>query len=375
MVFARCDRGIDMPLAFDSERWEEMRENNRLWRRHRLGRPLLQIGLQGRDPGRPMPATPSPDKTTTAFNLAYSPEDIVDRWDWDLSCHVFMGDGFPHVWTDFGPGVASVFLGGRPEVGMETIWFYPGEFEGREVADIRFDFRPDNIWYRRVYDISRAAMERWQGQVLVGMTDLGGTLDIISTFRPGEKLLYDLYDHPREIERLTWEVHDAWFKCYDGINQALFPHNPGHSSWAAIYSEGPGYMLQCDFAYMIGPDMFNEFVMPELVRSCERLEGNAFYHLDGPGQLPHLDALLSIESLAGIQWVPGAGNPPPIEWPEVYRRILDAGKLTQMWGTPRDLDLMARSVGSVDNVVMLMGGRQEDEAEYRDCVRRYGGRA
>ena len=73
--------------------------------------------------------------------------------------------------------------------------------------------------------------------------------------------------------------------------------------------------------------------------------------------------------------MPGAGNPPPLEWPEVYRKILDAGKLTQMWGTPRDLDIMARRVGSVENVVMLMGGQKEDEAEYRDCVRRYGGRA
>ena len=51
--------------------------------------------------------------------------------------------------------------------------------------------------------IYRAAVERWQGSVIIGMTDLGGNLDILSTFRPSEKLLLDLYDAPGEVLRLA----------------------------------------------------------------------------------------------------------------------------------------------------------------------------
>ena len=61
--------------------------------------------------------------------------------------------------------------------------------------------------------------------------------------------------------------------------------------------------------------MFDES-KPELAASCRRLK-NAFYHLDGLGQLPHLKSLLSIPELKGIQWVPGDGQPDVTEWPAV----------------------------------------------------------
>jgi 5-methyltetrahydrofolate--homocysteine methyltransferase len=67
-------------------------------------------------------------------------------------------------------------------------------------------------------------------------------------------------------------------------------------------------MLSSDFSYLIGPAMFDEFVKPGLADSCRRLP-HSFYHLDGPGQLAHLDSLLAIAELDGIQWVPGAGQP------------------------------------------------------------------
>jgi 5-methyltetrahydrofolate--homocysteine methyltransferase len=53
---------------------------------------------------------------------------------------------------------------------------------------------------------------------------------------------------------------------------------------------------------------------------------NVFYHLDGKGELPHLDQLLAIEELAGVQWVPGEGSPPLQEWPEVLNKIADSDK-------------------------------------------------
>jgi len=109
--------------------------------------------------------------------------------------------------------------------------------------------------------------------------------------------------------------------------------NRGYSYWTPIFSEKPYGMLQSDFCYMIGPEMFDTFIKPELVASFRQLP-HAFYHLDGVGQLPHLDSLLAIPELKGIQWVQGEGKGSPLEWLDVYRRILDAGKLLQItYGT------------------------------------------
>ena len=96
---------------------------------------------------------------------------------------------------------------------------------------------------------------------------------------------------------------------------------------------------------MISPEMFGEFVLPELRQSCKRLE-RSFYHLDGKGELPHLPQLLEIEELDGIQWVPGAGNGTPLDWLDVYRMIAAADK--KMWvGFDGDFDRLARLIEAV----------------------------
>ena len=66
-------------------------------------------------------------------------------------------------------------------------------------------------------------------------------------------------------------------------------------------------MLQCDFSYMISPAMFERFVMPDLAACCDALD-HGFYHLDGKGEIRHLEMLLSLERLRGIQWIPATGR-------------------------------------------------------------------
>ncbi len=357
-----------MGIDFSCERWEKIKENYRLWWAGELERPLIQVTLWGQEPDRPEPAVP-PISRAVMYDLSVSPEAIVDRWDYELACQKFMGDAFPHRWTDFGPGVAAAFLGAIAEPATGTVWFQPPE--PQEIADIQFHYDAENIWLRRIKEISRIAMERWQGLVQLGMTDLGGALDILSTFRPGEQLLMDLYDHPSEVKRLTWDLHQLWWKCFDEINEVLQPVNPGYTAWTPIYSEVPYYMLQCDFCYMISPDMFDEFAKPELAASCQRL-GNSFYHLDGPGELPHLDSLLSIEALKGVQWVPGSGQPEITEWPEVYRRIRKGGKLIQLWGGLDTLDTFVDLLGSAKGIIIIIGAPISQKEEVKALLRKYG---
>lgn len=357
-----------MSIDFDSARWERVRHNHRAWWAGELKRPLIHMTVGGRDPGRPEPSLPQ-CHFAAAYDLSISPEAIVDRWDYDLSRCQFIGDAVPNIWPNFGPGVAAAFMGAQlnwnPESG--TVWFHPTE--DKEVADRHFEYDPDNIWLRRVADICRAAMERWQGIVQVGMTDLGGSLDVLSSFRPSEQLLLDLYDYPQEVKRLNWEGHDLWWRYFDELHAVLRPTNPGYTSWAGIYSETPHYMLQCDFAYMIGPDMFDEFVKPELTASCKRLD-NSFYHWDGPGQLAHADSLLSIPELKGVQWVPGTGNADTRYWPEVYRKIRDAGKLIYLYGEFDALDVVAEQLGTAEGIVFITACNDEQQA--RDLLDRYG---
>jgi hypothetical protein len=103
-------------------------------------------------------------------------------------------------------------------------------------------------------------------------------------------------------------------------------------------------MLQSDFAYMISPAMFERYVLPDLAACCESLD-HAFYHLDGAGQIRHLDMLLSLERLHGIQWIPGDAQPPPEEWLPLLKRIRDAGKLCQLYVQPEGARQIVRELG------------------------------
>ena len=111
-------------------------------------------------------------------------------------------------------------------------------------------------------------------------------------------------------------------------------------------------MLQSDFSYVISPKMFERFVLPDLETCCEALD-YAFYHMDGKGQLVHVDALLSIPRLRGIQWVPGYGKPPCEEWLPLLKKIRAAGKLCQVTVSPEGALTIMRELGGKGFVFVI----------------------
>jgi len=333
-----------MPIDFDAERWDRVKQNTADWWDGKLGRPLVVLRQAGRDPGRPEPDLPAM-KFAAAYDLAIPAEKIVDRWDYDLSRVNYFGDAFPCVWPNFGAGIVAAFLGARVEARPETVWFHAPR--KCDIRDLHFEYDADNVWLNHIKAICRAAIDRWGGLVQVATTDLGGTLDILSSFLPSEQLLLDLYDHPDHVERLTWEIHELWHRYFLEISEILQPANPGYTAWDGTFCEEPFYMLQCDFCYMIGPEMFDRFVKGELAASCKRL-ARSFYHLDGPGQLPHLRSLLDIDELDGVQWIFGDGQPRGEHWMDVYETICASGKRLWIAGSQGEDDLLPTIIRRTD---------------------------
>ena len=180
---------------------------------------------------------------------------------------------------------------------------------------------------------------------MVGITDLGGNLDILASLRGTEKLLVDLSDDPENVERLVGEITALWIRYYDELEAITRTAGRGNACWGPVWSPAPGYMLQSDFAYMISPRMFKRFVMPDLKSICDHLE-YAFYHLDGKGEIPHLDQLISIPRLRGIQWQPGDGQPKAEGWLPLIQKIRDSGKRCQIYVTRQGALTVARELGA-----------------------------
>src|SRR5690606_31773737 len=88
-----------------------------------------------------------------------------------------------------------------------------------------------------------------------------------------------------------------------------------------------------------------------------------FYHLDGKGQIAHLDHLLSIERLHSIQWIPGDGQPSPDRWLPLLKRIREGGKLCQVFVTPEGALRIARELGGKGFLFVVHGGADFHQPE------------
>lgn len=310
--------------------WDKKIDIWEKWWNKELGRPIFKI------------TTPNDVKTSmilepvknflAMYDFSIPAENIIKKLKKEKEQEVLSDElSYPSFWMNFGAGVLTAMLGGEGFCSEEsdTVWFEPGKFADFELSEISLKLDRKSEWFLRIEEFFVAANKHLDGRIHIGQTDIEGTLDVLSALRPGEMLMFDMFDSPDEVKRLTWEVHEAWFELFEYLNSLLPVNNHGYSTWARQLSEKVTYMLQCDFAYMISPNHFKEFVLPELSASCKRIE-RPFYHLDGAGQIGHLDHLLSIPELVGIQWIPGEGAPDCSNCPELYQKITDADRLIQV---------------------------------------------
>ena len=332
-----------MSINFTTEDWDRVQLDTMAWWAGELARPLVYLAVTD-----PVPPDKSPlplHSYWSNYPLDLPASNILDRFEPVFAAKHFYGDGFPWHWLNFGPGIVAGFLGARVHSvhdGFETVWFSPpGEIQ---LPDLQPAYDAANPWWLRVKEMTAALVERYGSELVVSHTDLGGNLDILASFRGTQQLLFDLVDCPEEVERLTHAITGLWLRYYDEQHTLLLPAGRGTSSWAPIWSQGKTYMLQSDLAYMISPMMFERFVLPDLTTCCDHLD-HGFYHLDGKGQIVHLDLLLSIERLRGIQWIPGDGQPPPHEWLPLLKRIRDGGKLCQVFVSPEGARTIVRNLG------------------------------
>jgi hypothetical protein len=335
-------------LHFTPEDWQRVECDTMAWWAGELNRPLVYLAVADR-------SAPSPMGYMSNYPLEMPAGQVIDRYAAYLSSVRYYGDAFPWLWVNFGPGIASGFLGSNVNSvtqPAETVWFTPKQ--ETPIRDLSFSYDAGNPWWLRVKEMTAELCQRFNGMLAVSHTDLGGNLDILASFRDTQGLLFDVVDYPEEVDRLVRQVSDLWLRYYAELDAIIRPACRGTSCWTPIWSTGTTYMLQCDFSYMISPAMFERFVVPDLEACCGVLT-HGFYHLDGKGEIPHLDLLLDIQRLRGIQWIPGDGAPAPEHWLPLLKRIRDGGKLCQVFVSPEGARRIVRELGGKGFLFVVNG--------------------
>ncbi len=344
-------------VNFTAGDWQRIEETYNAWWNHELDRPLIYFTNVYR--GGRAPEVPGHSGFLSNYGLDRPVSEIIDNWIKLQEGREFPGDSFPFLFANFGAGVLAVPLGARMNSTSETVWFDPPE--GADLGELTISFDTDSPWWRRIVAVVTAAVERMGDVVQVGHTDLGGNLDILASLIGSEALMIELIDRPVEVEKAAEAITKVWLRAFDELDAIVASRCPGRVAWAPTWSKGSTYMLQSDASYMISPDMFERFVMGDLTACCEHIE-YPFYHLDGIGEIPHLDHLLSIENLRGIQWIPGDGKPQAEDWPELLKRILDAGRLVQVFTDVKGTLKICRELGGRGIQMMVRDELKPGEA-------------
>lgn len=312
-----------MAVHFDRDRMQALADVYDQWWQGKLDRALVRGVVEHVYPSPFAAQAPFPDQSN-CHDFSWTAEQVIDAVDSRLSTQEYVGDGYPVFdFAYFGPGVLAAFCGAKLDNSSGRVWFFP-PVEDPELSQVHVKYDPNNVWSRRIKDIYRAGLERWNGSVIMGFPDLGGVMDVVASMVGTENLLYAMVDEPEEVERLVKETQVAWYEAYNDFAEVLKPQG-AYTDWNGLLSRDPAYILQCDFCYMISPKMFSRFVLPTLQEDARRLT-NTIYHLDGIGELPHLDQILAIPELNAVQWVYGTGQPGPYAWLDVFQKILNAGK-------------------------------------------------
>ncbi len=291
------------------------------------------------------------------------PDYIIETNEETFRSTFWGGEAFPALHVNLGPGIMGAFFGCEPVLAEETAWQQPLIDDWDSFPGLSFD--PANRWWQAVKTITRRAVERGKGRYFTAMTDLGGAVDVLSLLRGPERLCTDLVYHPERVKGLRRFLSEQWRGFYDELHRDIQTGMTGSSSWLRVWSPGKMYPLQCDFSNLISPEMFREFCLPELEEQSKWLD-HVIYHLDGPGELRHLDHILAVEGIDVIQWVPLPDKRRKIQWIPLFKQIQKAGKGLHLLVDPDEIEPLLAELSPRG---LLLRTQCASEAEAKDLLK------
>jgi hypothetical protein len=300
--------------------------------------------------------TAVPDKYTDLETVAWNCRATVEGTFWG-------GEAIPCHWVYLGPVPMSAYFGGEPEFRWDTVWYERVHAGWDAAASWRFD--PANRWWQLTLDLTRRVLERANGEFLVSGCGLAGLADVIANLWGSEALLMRLAEAPGVVGDLLARMLPAYRTMYDELYELAAPRQAGYFDWLELWAPGRIVTLQNDMSCMVSPGMFRDLLLDEIRQEARHVD-YALYHLDGPGAIRHLDALLSLAELDGIQWVPGAAeSQDPLDWLDLVRRIQAGGKRVFL-GCPAER--VKAVLSQVDRTLLYLSVWCGDEQAARVCL-------
>ncbi len=283
----------------------------------------------------------------------------------------YPGDTLPAANIEIGPGSLSLYLGAEPNYSNGTIWYKRGFSSLQDVPEIYFDDK--NKWWIKTKSLLEKSISYGGKNYFIGMPDLAENWDVLASLIGTSELLMAMVENPGLVKKKLEQI----FSAYKNVFQKIYDYikvNTEMIFWAfSLWGEGRTAKVQCDGSAMFSREMFEDFVMPSLVKQCDWLD-NSMYHLDGTQAIKHLDSILSIESLDAVEWTPqhGIESGADPRWYPMYKKILDSGKSIQLLITDISrIDELFKSLGA-NGIYLLVVDKTVDFKQLAQIAKNFG---
>ncbi len=307
---------------------ESLERNEAFWNGELKNGPLMWITVADTKAGTPPPEPDTDEKMWT--DVDYYVAEAESR----LSRTHYAGSALPvcHPWL--GPDQVAAWLGSEMKILPRdyTSWVKPFVDDWSNFSDLKID--PENEWWKLYLELLKRCSEAGKDKWTISYPDLHTGIDGLGAIRGPENLMMDLINEPAVVHRAMGQMTDLWKYVVDTVSDIILPTGQGTSNWTMGYSSKRFVCIgQNDFTCLIGPQMFEDFCWQDNVE-CTGYVDHTIYHLDGPDAARHLPKILELENLDCVQWIQGAGNPPPSQWLDMLKQIQDAGKSVQVLYSP-----------------------------------------
>ncbi len=255
------------------------------------------------------------------FDVEYQ----IEAFERSIAGRVFPGETFPIFVPNLGPNVYSAFYAGRLEFAEVTSWYEPVIADLEDLSALQADPFAGG-YFRKLDELTRAALARCGDRYLVGYPDLHPSVDCAAAWRGLSNLCLDMVTDPEKLQPLMEKSVADFHRVFDYFDTLLKAHGQPSVTWLGLPTTGKMHIPSCDVAATISPAYFARFSLPLLKRELIGMT-HCVYHVDGKGVAQHLDYILGLSEIQAIQWVQGLGKDAPImQWVPLLKRIQRAGR-------------------------------------------------
>jgi len=176
--------------------------------------------------------------------------------------------------------------------------------------------------------------------------------------------MLDVLLNPGWLRSAVSEMNDILHEIYEELWQFVQPEVvgvEGSLDYCGCWSPGRALAFDADMAYGVGDKPFRELMLPPLVEWMSKMD-HVIWHLDGPGNLNHLDTLLALPEVDAIQWVPGSGKQDVLQYISLIQKIQRAGKSVQVACRPAEVEPLLREVSPAGITMWVYDCETEAEA-------------